>query len=236
MRIVVREGMKRVCTGVLAAASLLAGAARADVLAEGQKGVRLSIQVQADVPPGKKLILAHTFRVLDVLQPDAPARVEWHPFGGAMQIMSVPAASIDAKVEEQRQNQERGALEKIVAAGQPCHEPFKGYRSVPLEALADEIRWVYRVAFSGEICTATLLRMELYDKEGKAVDATGLRDLPAVPIGTHAAPASDAAAPPATKGVCGCEVGPGAAAGSAWAGTWAALLGLALAARRRRLG
>src|SRR5262249_36243000 len=153
-------------------------------------------------------------------------------------------------VEERRQNLERAPLEKIVAAGKPCHEPFDGFRTVPITAPADEIRWVYQVSFSGDACTATLVRMELYDKDGKPAPATGLHNLPAVP-GGWAAPAASgapsaapvgsgapaagsgapAAAAPASKGACGCEVGPGAAAGGAGVGALAVLLGLALAAR-----
>jgi MYXO-CTERM domain-containing protein len=44
--------------------------------------------------------------------------------------VAVPAASLDDKLEERRQNLDRGLLEEIAAAGKPCHEPFSGFRTV----------------------------------------------------------------------------------------------------------
>jgi MYXO-CTERM domain-containing protein len=234
---------------VLLAAALLAAEARADLVPPGEKSVRLSILVEAQVPEGKALILAHTFRAIDVIKPGAAAPVEWHPLGGKMQILAVPAASLDDKVEQRRKDLDRASLEKIAAAGKPCHEPFNGFRTVSSLAPADEIRWVYKVTFAGDACTAILTRMELYDRDGKPAPANGLRDLPPVPVGTGAAPGTPPpgpsaaptpppgpsavpAPPPTQKGACGCEIGPGAAPPRAALGAMA--IGLLFWARRRR--
>ena len=243
--------MKRQPVFAFLAVALLAGAARADILPDGHKGVKLSIRVDAEVPAGKALILAHTFRAIDVIQPGTVAQVEWHPMGGQMVIMTVPATSLTSKVEEQRKSLEREPLEAIAKGGTPCHGGFDGVRTVPISAPADEVRWNYKVTFSGDACTATLAKMEFFDKTGKPVEGT---DVPGVPSSAAAAPpptgsaAGTAAqtASPATsaagstpgevpKGACGCEIGPGARTGGAGTGLFAAL-GFFLAASRRRKG
>jgi MYXO-CTERM domain-containing protein len=242
--------MSRRSAAAFLSLALFAGAARADLLPDGYKPVKLSIRVDADVPAGKALILAHTFRAIDVIKPGAAAEVEWHPAGGKMVIMSVPASNLTSKVEEQRKALEREPLKEIERSGKPCHDGFDGIRTVPIAAPADHVRWNYKVTFSGDTCTATLVKMEFFDVNGKPVEGT---DVPNIPSGApmaapppatatsaatspSAAPSGTAAAPPpgeAPKGACGCEVGPGAAPGATAAGL-AAALGLLFAARRRR--
>jgi hypothetical protein len=250
--------MRRRSAFAFLSVALLAGAARADLLPAGYKSVKLSIRVDAEVPAGKALILAHTFRAIDVIKPGTVAEVEWHPAGGQMVIMSVPADKITDKVEEQRKSLEREPLKAIEASGKACHAGFDGIRTVPLSAPADAVRWNYRVTFSGDDCTATLAKMEFFDKSGKPVEGT---DVPNIPSGTPlAAPApstaataaatSTASASPssskpgeAAAGACGCEVGPGATsgnrsrapAGGAGAGLLVALGGVVAARRRKRL-
>jgi MYXO-CTERM domain-containing protein len=247
--------MRRRSVCAFFAVALLAGAARADLLPDGYKGVDLSIRVDAEVPAGKALILAHTFRAIDVIKPGVVAPVEWHPSAGKMVLMVVPAASLGDKVEEQRKALDREPLQQIEKAGKPCHEGFDGVRTVPTSAPADEIRWSFKVAFSEEGCTATLTGMEFFDKSGKPVDGT---DVPGVPAAAaapaRAATATASAAPPAAatatgapadpagarnaqvqKGGCGCEMGPGTSRGGALAGLLSAV-GLLLAARRRTRG
>ena len=74
------SGMNRASIAGVMVLSLVASAARADVLPPGYTGVRLSIHVDAEIPKGKALVLANTFRGAD--RPPArrdPRRSEWHP-------------------------------------------------------------------------------------------------------------------------------------------------------------
>ena len=61
---------------------------------------------------------------IDVIMPGTPAPVEWHPLGGKMQIMAVPAASLDASVEERRQKLD----EELRLAEQDLAEAERAYR------------------------------------------------------------------------------------------------------------
>jgi MYXO-CTERM domain-containing protein len=247
--------MRRRSICAFLAIALLAGSAQADLVPDGYKGVDLSIRVDAEVPAGKALILAHTFRAIDAIKPGVVAPVEWHPSAGKMVLMVVPAASLSDKVEEQRKALDREPLQQIEKSGKPCHEGFDGVRTVPISAPANEVRWNYKVIFADEGCTATLTRMEFFDKSGKAVDGT---DVPGVPsaaaapartataaanaapsaagtaTGAPAAPASDPTAQ-VQKGGCGCEMGPGTSQEGALAGLLSAF-GLLLAACRRKNG
>jgi hypothetical protein len=53
--------------GCVAAIVLGVSTASADILPPGSKSVRLSIHVDAEIPPGKTLVLAHTFRGADAV-------------------------------------------------------------------------------------------------------------------------------------------------------------------------
>ncbi len=186
--------MRRSSVFAFLTVALFAGAARGDLLPDGYRPVKLSIHVEADVPAGQALILAHTFRAIDVIRPGAVAPVEWHPSGGRMVITSVPASSLTGKVEEQRQSLDRKPLQEIEKSGKPCHAGFDGIRTVPVSAPAEEVRWNYKVTFTAEGCTATLTSMAFFDSSGKPVDGT---DVPNIPSGTPIAapPPSTAVAP-----------------------------------------
>lgn len=239
--------MRRGSIFAFVALGLLAGSARADILPDGHKSVKLSIRVDAEVPAGKALILGHTFRVIDVVKPGAVAAVEWHPLAGQMVLMTVPAASITDKVEEHRKNQVSEPLKEIEKAGTPCHKGFDGVRTVPVDSPADEVRWNFKVTFAGDTCTATLTGMEFFDSSGKPVEGKGVPVPPGVSTAASAASAAPSssgsapAAPGAAQGGCGCEIGAGApldrtgalGGGAAGAGLLSAL-GLFLSTRRRR--
>lgn len=188
--------MRRTSAFAFLTVALFAGAARGDLLPDGYRPVELSIHVEADVPAGQALILAHTFRAIDVIRPGAVARVEWHPSAGRMVLMSVPASSLTGKVEEQRQSLDRKPLQEIEKSGKPCHAGFDGIRTVPVSAPAEEVRWNYKVTFTAEGCTATLTSMAFFDSSGKPVEGT---DVPNIPSGTPlAAPPPATAAAPGT--------------------------------------
>ncbi|MEZ4299500.1 MAG: MYXO-CTERM sorting domain-containing protein [Polyangiaceae bacterium] len=234
--------MKRVSIPALLSLLMFAGAASADILPDGHKGVKLSIKVDAEVPKDRILILAHTFRVLDIVQPGQVQEVEWHPMAGKMTLMTVPVTKIDDKVDERRKKQDNEPLKEIEKSGTACHEGFDGVRTVPESAPADEVRWNYKVTFTDTGCTATLEKMEFFDKAGKPVAGTDVPGVPGAPSAapsgsaapsSSAAPASSAAAPGADKGGCGCELAPGLPASTGGAGLFA-MLGLALASLRRR--
>lgn len=237
----------------LAFAILTSHEARGDVISSGEKRVKLTIRVEADVPTGQTLLLGNTFRAIDVIQPGKVAPVEWHPLGGSLQIVAVPSSSVMANVEELRQNLDRRALKAVFTQGKPCHEAFDGFRTVPITAPADEIRWNYKVTFAGNACTAMLVSMEFFDKAGKAVTGADVADLPLgvpgvpsnsprTPKDPHPDPTPEpiAGSEPVAKGACGCEVGPGAADSemASIVETWGplgsvAMAGLVLAFRRR---
>ncbi|MBK8252356.1 MAG: hypothetical protein IPK82_06770 [Polyangiaceae bacterium] len=238
-----------------AGALLISGEAHADIIADGYKPVKLTISVEADVPAGQALILAHTFRGLDMVESRRVAEVEWHPMGGPMRIMALPTSAVNPKVEELRKDRDSKALQPMIASAKPCHEPFDGIRVIPDKSAADEVRWHYKVTFSGENCTAVLTGMSFYNKKGDRVDGTGV---PGVPSNMVAATAPTGSPPPATtaapsvlptstavataastadpkgspnpppevqKGACGCELGAGMSNG-ALAGGLIALAGL----------
>lgn len=192
---------------------------RADMVPTGENAVKSSIRVEADVPPGQTLLLGHTFRGLDLIEPGKVAPVEWHPMGGLMQIAVVPSSAV-ANVEELRQKIDRRSLTAIFQQGKTCHEPFAGFRTVPISAKAREIRWNYKVTFVGDVCKATLVAMEFFDEFGNPVAGTDIYDLPlgvpGVPSNAPRRPPEpeyepEPEPPPKAKGACGCEVGPGAA-------------------------
>lgn len=232
-------------TPLVLAALLIGTTARADMLPDGYKGVKLSIEVEATVPAGKRLVLANTFEGADVLTPGAPAQVGWHPLGGAMQLELVDASKL-TKLEEARENLDREAIKPMLAGAVKCGEPFQGVRTIPESSPASEVRWRYKVEVDGARCDATLVRTEYLDEAGKVVDPDfEAQPLPRPPTSAPLADPPDAAdddakAPdepaegpkpptpgPAPKGKDGCRIGDADASG-------AALVLVALAALRRR--
>ncbi|MCA9716353.1 MAG: hypothetical protein KC468_16900 [Myxococcales bacterium] len=168
---------------------LIATPARPDVLPPGEKGVGLSISVKAEVPEGKALVLARTFRGAMVITPGTPQEVEWHPLGGALQLRLVEQASV-AKIDALREDMKRDEINALVEQGAACHEPFPGVRTVPESNPESGLRWVYAVEFAGDACTATLERTEKLDAAGVVLPAA-----PEEPPG----PAKAEAGPPETK-------------------------------------
>lgn len=219
------------CAGVLATAT----AARADELGPGEKGVALSIRVDAEVPAGKALILANTFRGADKVWPGQVTAVDWHPMAGDMQLYLVDAAEADrvgVGVGEREQSV------AVVAAGKPCGGAFPGIRTIPHASPASEVRWTLRATITGDACSARLVGLEYLDASGKPIDPGAVDRKPITPPDLQApakaeptkaepAKAEPAKAEPARSG---CDVrgagGPG----------WLVLAGLGLtaAARRRR--
>lgn len=231
-------------TAVLATLLLLPLTARADILPPGEKGVKLSIHVDATVPAGKALILDHTFRGADIITPGATQEVEWHPLGGPMQLRLIPADQTRA-IEDARANLDRDKVRPIADKGVVCHEPFQGVRTIPEASPAEEVRWTYRVSFDGDKCTAELVHQQ-YLKGTEVVPAPTDPNAipPPTPPATTTPPApttpptkTDAPAPtkaaeapaPAKAAGCGCDVD-GRAPGLAGL----ALLVLALRRRPRR--
>lgn len=217
---------------------------RADMLGPGEKGVKLSIQVDAEVPAGKSLVLVHTFRGADRITPGAPQTVEWHPLGGDM-VLRLVAADKLGKLDELRAALERDQIAALVA-GRDCHAPFPGVRTISDSSPTAEIRWVYRVAITGDTCKAELVRTDHLDDKGALVSgdpntAIPPPTLPPVPKAPEPAKAAEPAkapeparaaepakAPASAKGCAGCEVG-----GTHGGASLGALLLLGLRRRRR---
>lgn len=188
--------MKQNFSFALVGALLISGVAHADIIADGYKPVKLTISVEAEVPAGQALILAHTFRGLDMVESRRVAEVEWHPMGGPMRLMALPVSAVNPKVEELRKDRDSKALQPMIASAKPCHEPFEGVRVIPDKSPADEVRWHYKVTFSGESCTAVLTGMSFYNKKGDRVDGTGV---PGVPSNMVAATAPTGSPSPAAS-------------------------------------
>ncbi len=231
--------MKRASSACVVALVLGASAARADVMAPGWKGVRLSIHVDAEIPKGKTLLLANTFRGADILEPGSTVPVEWHPLGGPMQFMVIDAKDAP-KIEVARAALDRDPIKKVVAQGIVCGAPFQGVRTVPETSPTNEIRWTYRVTLADATCTATLLRTEQLDKGGRSVDdpadaAPAASVEPTAQIASAApGPApSPSSVPHQPKVGCGaCTTGRAPDRGSAWA--WVlGVMALGRTARRR---
>jgi hypothetical protein len=217
--------MNRVSVACVAALVLGASAAHADVLPPGVKGVRLSIHVDAEIPRDRALVLANTFRGADVLEPGSTAPVEWHPLGGAMQLMVIDARDVP-KLTTARAALDRAPIKSITARGVACGAPFEGVRTVPETSPTSEIRWIYRVGLAGATCTAELLRTEEIAKADEQADAASATRAPPVSSAARVDEDADAASvtilPPSRatppKGGCGaCATGSGGDRGAAWA-------------------
>jgi hypothetical protein len=230
---------------------LAAGAARADMLGPGEKGVKLSIHVDAAVPAGKLLIVANTFRGADIVKPGEDQEVEWHPLRGAMQLKLI-AADQGPKLTELRERLDSEEAQKLVAAGVACAPPFDGIRTISDTLVATEIRWSFAVSFAGAGCTAKLLRTEYLDETRAVVDpkatlptAADMPDILAppappfptpttttpapvpVPVTAPASTPATPASPPASSGACSVAGEGGGASGG--------LVALVLLGVRRRV-
>jgi MYXO-CTERM domain-containing protein len=230
---------------VVLATLLAPAAARADMVPDGYKAVKLSIRVEAAIPAGKALVLANTFEGGTVIAPGTDQPISWHPLGGDMQLRVVPADKVEA-IQTAAKARDRDTIKPIVEAGLACGQSFTGVRTIADTSPAVEVRWTYRASVAGEACTADLLKQEYLDATGKAVEAPppppedhGPKPAPlAGPPATPPAPPSPPApaktpdgppVPTAPKSGCGCDAGEPAPGAFAW-------LGLALLALRRRRG
>ncbi len=223
---------------------LLPAAARADMLPPGEKAIKLAIHVDAELPAGKVLVLANTFRGADVIKPGEDQAVEWHPMGGAMELRLVAADKV-AAIEAAREKLDRDAIKPIVGAGVKCSDEIRGVRTIPDSSPAASLRWTLRAAITADACSSTLVKTEYLSSTGEVVAAPGdpsaippptpptqepAKDLPAKapePAPAKAAEPAKPAKPAPAQGCGGCDLG-GAAGGAPLA-----LLGL-LALRRRR--
>src|SRR5690606_9454463 len=102
----------------------------------------------AEVPAGKALILANTFRGADVITPGEVQKVEWHPLGGQMQLRLVDAADT-ATLLAAREDLDRDTIRPIADKAAKCGDEIEGVRTVPEDEPYDEVRWSYRVTFDG---------------------------------------------------------------------------------------
>jgi len=221
--------------------------ARADMLPDGHKGIKLSLRVDAEVPAGKALVLANTFEGGTLVVPGTDQKISWHPLGGEMQLRLVGAGEGEA-IKAAGADLDRDKSKPLLAAGIVCAPPFAGVRTIVDTSPAVEVRWTYRASITDKDCKAELVKQEYLDATGKAVPAPPPPGEPkpmgaplADPPKTDPAPAPAPAEPPPVKAVepaptkaaepasaGGCDLGGSAAGGLAGL----ALLGL----RRRRRG
>lgn len=222
------------------ALALGAGSARADIVPSGYKPVKLSIEVQAEVPEGHTLLLINTFKGATKLPPGKSVRVDWHPLHGKMQVVSATATQLAAieKIAEDDRGDDR--MPKMQAQSTPCADPFDGVRTVKDTERYDEIRWHYTVSVDGKGCKGALVRTS-YRTDGEELKT----DPPAKPSdgapGTEQSASPKADAPtsdppknaPATPASTCAMMGP-VDDSPAIPSTLALLAGLAMAARARR--
>jgi len=164
-------------TSIVAIGWLWATTASADMLGPGEKGVKLSIQVDGAVPAGKTLILVNTFRGADLITPNTVSKVEWHPMGGEMQLRLLASAEAD-KITPLRDNLDRDGVKPIADKGKACGAAFPGVRTISDENPAEEVRWTFTATITGDDCKAELVRTEYLDGAGKLVAAPGNTDIP----------------------------------------------------------
>ncbi|WAS96504.1 hypothetical protein [Nannocystis punicea] len=143
-------------------------AARADILPEGQKGVALSLRVDAQVPSGKALVLANTFEGGTLLVPGTDQKISWHPLGGEMQLRLISAGDGDA-IKAAGADLDRDKIKPLLAASVECAKPFAGVRTIVDTSPAVEVRWTWRATVDGDKCSAELVKQEYLDATGKAV-------------------------------------------------------------------
>lgn len=209
--------------------------AHGDILPPGFKGVSTSIRVDGEVPAGKVLVVAKSFRGVDALKPGVNTPLQWHPLAGKMQLMMFDAKLAPAL--EAARDKGGDALKKALAPGVPCGEPFDGVRTVPEKQPEAEVRFVFKVSITGAACAATQLPNELLDADGKLLGAPAAPPAsapppPAPPASGAPSPTPSSAAPPPKSGCGACAVG---GASSGWGGLAAlGLAAMALGRRRRR--
>jgi len=211
---------------------LVATTARADELGPGEKGVRLLLRVEAEVPADRALILNNTFQGADEVTPGQEMPISWSPARGDLQLATIDTSEA-AKLPALRAAFDFDAIDVIRGRAVGCGGAFAGVRTLPETSPAATIRWTFRVGFNGAACKAEKIGVEYLDGSGKVVDPGKVeREPPITPPELQAASAkepvkaetkADAAAnPPATGG--GCNV----------AGSGAGLAGLVLLGWRRR--
>ncbi|HEY8376073.1 MAG TPA: MYXO-CTERM sorting domain-containing protein, partial [Nannocystis sp.] len=219
---------------VVLATFLIPLGARADLIADGYKTVKLSIHVDAVLPADKALVLANTFEGGTVLTPGVEQDISWHPRRGDMQLRVVPAD----KVEELRaaaQNRDDDTSKPILDAAFACGPSFPGERIIVDTSPAVKVRWTFRASVAGDACTADLVRKEFLDADGKVVDPPsdpadlGPKSAPLADPPRPAAPTktADTPAAPASPGGCTCRTDDEPTRGLAW-------LALTLLVWRRR--
>jgi len=162
---------------IVAIGWLWATTASADLLGPGEKGVKLSIQVDGTVPAGKTLILANTFRGADLITPNTVSKVEWHPMGGEMQLRLLASAEAD-KIPALREKLDRDGIKPISDKGKACGAAFRGVRTISDTNPAEEVRWTFTATITGDDCKAELVRTDYLDGAGKPVAAPGNTDIP----------------------------------------------------------
>lgn len=209
--------------------------AGADELGPGEKGVRLLLRAEADVPADRALILTNTFQGVDAVTPGQEMPISWHPARGDLQLATIDVSEA-AKLPALRAAFDFDAIDAIASRSTRCGGAFAGIRTLPDTSPAATIRWTFRVSFNGAACKAEKVGVEYLDGGGNVVDpgAIAEREPPITPPDLQASAKqpvkteakseakADPASPPATGG--GCNV----------AGSGAGLAGLVLLGWRRR--
>ena len=226
-------------------AFLFSAAASADLIPDGFRSVKLSIQVDAEVPKGRVLVLANTFRGASVLPVGKVEKVSWHPMAGEMRVVSLAESDAQELTKAAGPRIEPEKLKQILAKGKDCSDPFPGVRTVPKTNPAHEVRWRFRISFKGNACQADEFATQYLSKEGKVVGSgSDNTEKPTKPISpppaaesktpakTQPAPPPPAPAQPKKSGCGSCHVGapaPAPLSGLAMIG----LVGFALGRRKR---
>jgi len=157
---------------LVSAFALYGSDAAADMLPEGAKGVKLSIQVDADPPSGKAIVLGGTFKGAMVLTAGEVAPVAWHPMAGDLQLHLVDQAIAD-KIGPLREAMDRDRISALLGSTPACGGSFSGVRTLPESEPADEIRWVYKLGATADGCESSLEKMIFLDASGTSVKGPG---------------------------------------------------------------
>jgi len=145
---------------VVGVVMLVPDLARADIMPEGAKYLRMTALVEGKVPASKEIRIGNTWDGPMRVVPGKVTRpIEWHPLGGSLHL---------------RMHDVDGG------SWSGCSEPFDGVRAIPATSPADELRFVFKVKIKGDKCEGTLVRTEYLNSRGEVVDPGNLSiaDLP----------------------------------------------------------
>lgn len=220
----------------LAALLLAAMPARADMLFGNAKKAKLSIHVDAELPPDRAVVLLGTTARAETI----PVGVAhsfyyyWKNGNPALELYLLPTAELPKLAEYKRWNNER-EIYALLRSNTACGSPFEAERVLTGTSPAVELRYRYRLDTADGGCKAEFLALDHLDAAGALVHSDTTAPLPGLslfgmeepPTKSQALPGTLAQRAAATRGCGSCTTHAPHPGGLV-------LLAVVLLARRRR--